>query len=309
MNVIFHPQEMGININPQIAKEPFPTYEGEYEITPTTEEQIIQTKDKYMAENISIKAIQRGTVHPWADIRISTPDHMATIIPKADISEGWIDGATYTGSNGTVTPRRLVSGHVDITENGTVDVTNYASAVVNVQPSVTGDISITQNGTFNVASYANAIVDVPLVGMNYETGIFTPTSNIAKPSIPFAQERNTNPFFVMMVDCSTSSASTLPTSSSGIMWCLYRPPSFIGDAIITRKSSSLIGYTYAIVDYMYTGSSNTTTARVLIDDTPTSVSLDVFLTTSQFTPYMTSTSRYWRKDRTYKWIAVWDSTS
>lgn len=60
-------------------------------------------------------------------------------------------------SGGGITP----TGTISITENGTVDVTQYASAEVNV-PSVTptGTINITQNGTVDVTQYASANVNV-----------------------------------------------------------------------------------------------------------------------------------------------------
>lgn len=34
-----------------------PSYEGEYVVTPKTEEQSLPTKDRYLSENITIKAI------------------------------------------------------------------------------------------------------------------------------------------------------------------------------------------------------------------------------------------------------------
>lgn len=54
------------------------------------------------------------------------------------------------------------SGTITITENDTVDVTNYAEAVVNV-PGInpTGTILIEENGITDVTDYAYANVDVP----------------------------------------------------------------------------------------------------------------------------------------------------
>ena len=51
-------------------------------------------------------------------------------------------------------------GSIEITENGTYDVTEYASAVVDT-PVPTGTLQITENGTYNVAEYASAEVGVP----------------------------------------------------------------------------------------------------------------------------------------------------
>lgn len=54
------------------------------------------------------------------------------------------------------------TGSISITSNNTYDVTNYASAVVNVPQGVTptGTISITSNGTVDVTNYASADVNV-----------------------------------------------------------------------------------------------------------------------------------------------------
>ena len=80
-------------------------------------------------------------------------------------------------SDGLAEEYTLISptGSVDITSNGTFDVAEYASAVVNV-PGITptGSIEITSNGTVNVTNYASAEVNVPGIT---PTGSIEITSN------------------------------------------------------------------------------------------------------------------------------------
>ena len=78
------------------------------------------------------------------------------------------------------------TGSVNITNNGTVDVAEYATAVVNV-PGVTptGTIEITSNGTVDVTNYATAEVNV-----DYTTVNFNLSESIKKTTTALSQARS-----------------------------------------------------------------------------------------------------------------------
>ena len=73
----------------------------------------------------------------------------------------------------------IPDGSLDISANGTYDVTTKASAVVNVPNPSTGSLEIIENGTYDVTDKASAVVNVPSGG-----GLppFTvPTVKVKKP--------------------------------------------------------------------------------------------------------------------------------
>lgn len=106
------------------------------------------------------------------------------------------------------------TGTIEITENGTHDVTNYATAEVNVpsRESVTGELSVTENGTYQpdkgvdgFSKVTVAVPDIPAVVEDLEVtenGEYTPGAGVdgfSKVTVsvpskePVLQEGNATP--------------------------------------------------------------------------------------------------------------------
>ena len=91
------------------------------------------TKDVTNYASISVPAGTAGT--PSAS-KGTVSNHSVSVTPSVTNSTGYITGGTKNGTAVTVSASELVSGTLSITENGTEDVTNYASVNVAV-PCVT----------------------------------------------------------------------------------------------------------------------------------------------------------------------------
>lgn len=171
------------------------------------------------------------------------------------------------------------TGEIEITTNGTHDVSTYASAYVNVPQEtvpvvpegytyVEGTKTITENGTVDVSSYASAYVQVPIPeGFIYPTGYAYITTNGDFPIREF-QYVNVN----------------VPTSG-GLDWDDVAQAGYIVPAgtvnIHDNRTIDVKDYAYANVDvpipsgYVLPAGSKTITANAMGIDVATYAYVDV----------------------------------
>ena len=138
-------------------------------------------------------------------------------------------------------------------------------------------------------------------GLVYETGTYTPTSDIARPVIDFSGTHSERPFCIIFVY-----AGTLSSFSNSTNLGFYYTSSYDVWGLFGNGSSF---YGLEAGTYVNTSGSQTNTRNALTsigtDDNTTQTTLAAYATSEHFRPFTGSTSRYWRKDYPYKWIAVW----
>lgn len=194
-------------------------------------------------------------------------------------------GASYSSVPSVLLPK---------TGGGTesfVDVTATTAVASDV---ASGKIFFTANGTQTTGTGSGG------GGLVYESGIYTPTEDIAQPTINFTNSHTDRPFIVIMQDMSGS--SNIATQNSNLLCAMVNWYDFSGDGVYGSSSSA----NYAKIQYIYkTNGIGSSTATITSLTGTNSSSISYWLSNTSFKPGSASTSRYWRKNRTYKWIAVW----
>lgn len=173
---------------------------------------------------------------------------------------------------------------------------------------VNGSQEFTENGTFDVSALAQVVVNVAGGGggLEYETGEYTPSSDIARPTITFSKTHSEAPVLVLFSD-QTGTGHNVTNSNYNFMFCDFYK--LWGHGIPYSSS----GFRYAVAYYSYRGNSTSSisSAATICSQNSSSTSASgtsyprYWASPTDFHPSTNSTSRYWRAGRTYKWIAVW----
>ena len=198
-------------VGSDIPVNPTPTASGKTVTIPTGYYSAQTTKD-----------VATGTEGTPTATKGTVSNHSISVTPSVTNTTGYITGSTKTGTAVTVSASELVSGSETKTANGTYDVTNLASLVVNVSGGG---------------------------GLVYETGTYNPTTDIARPTISFSNTHTNMPIYVLMVD-GTGAFSSTTNSNYAFMYCDFS--AIAGADIYVSSSVKRYGFVY----YLYRGSSS-----------------------------------------------------
>lgn len=252
----------------------------------------------YLTATVNISGGETYT----ATISGNSPDPDATVIEAPDGT--WYDtnGQTFSFSPGqtvTIFAYSGSGGYIYI-DGSLVGNTEYAYTL----PS--SDVTF----TFQPPSGEDDISVITSPGsLVCETGTYTPTSDIAQPTISFANTHTLPPMFIMFEDTSSTTYASDAPANTGIWWTFNDWYRMTG----TGTASSSTATQYGRVQYGYRSTAGGTVASggtVLTynSDNTTSSSTAYpryWATPTGFRPYTGSASRYWRAGHTYKWTAVW----
>ena len=78
------------------------------------------------------KSVASGSAGTPTATKGTVSNHSVSVTPSVTNTTGYITGGTKSGTAVSVSASELVSGTLSVTENGTKDVTNYASVNVNL---------------------------------------------------------------------------------------------------------------------------------------------------------------------------------
>ena len=148
----------------------------------------------YYASNAS-KAVSSGTEGTPTASKGTVSNHAVSVTPSVTNTAGYISGGTHTGTAVSVSASELVSGTLNVSGSGTIDVTNYASISVPGGSATTPATTIDVDPEITVDEYGIVYATnsgyqavTPSIGIGYVSqgtaGTITVTGNSIYPLTP-----------------------------------------------------------------------------------------------------------------------------
>lgn len=226
-------------------------------VTPTTSAQTIGGANYMMEGAVTVSAMPSGTAGTPTATKGAVSNHSVSVTPSVTNTTGYITGSTKTGTAVTVSASELVSGTLSVTQNGTADVTNYASVDVNVSGG--GGTVTVGTKTTTLANTASSISFTGLSG--------NPTSFVVTSQADIAT--NTNGVTGVVYDGTDLHGQTITTQVTADTG--FSKSYSSGTLTITATTASFQANEYKLV-YTYDGSSSDIhTADVQVGSGATSI--------------------------------------
>ena len=140
-------------------------------------------------------------------------------------------------------------------------------------------------------------------GLEYESGTFAPTEDVTKPFMSFSKNHSTLPFITIVVDVTNSYSNV---ANSGYV-TVYVNFDALGVKLYPISSDSWQGHASEIA--RSTSTSSLTIYGFQTNETYSdngySKPENYIATDGMYLLSGSSTQKYWRAGRTYKWFAIW----
>lgn len=170
-----------------------------------------------------------------------------------------------------------------------------------------GSVTQDENGFIILPSTGGGSPSVG--GLEYEAGTWTPSEDVSRGEILFNNTHTVPPMYAVVSNATNTDMSDNTFNVACAYIDFYRITGSATDAGATTKRYGLAAYTYK--------SSATNTSQAVNAITSTSDDTDAsstykaryWATPTAFYPYCNNGTKYWKANRTYKWIAVWAPTT